>query len=81
MVLFMERGTQMKDSFNQLHVEEMLKRIHQLSPNSKPQWDKMDVTQMLSHCSSFQDIAMGNAFPSRGLVRGTNREICETHFL
>lgn len=25
----------------------------------------MDVAQMLAHCSAFQDIAMGNAFPTR----------------
>ncbi len=56
----------MKDIFNQLHAEEILKRIDSLSRNSKPQWGKMDVAQMLAHCSSFQDIAMGNAFPPRG---------------
>lgn len=56
----------MKDIFNQIHVMEILNRIDQLSPNSKPQWGKMDVAQMLAHCSSFQGIAMGNAFPSRG---------------
>ena len=66
MVIFMERGTQMKDIFNQMDVGEILNRIDQLSPNSKPQWGKMDVAQMLSHGSSFQDIAIGNAFPSRG---------------
>ena len=53
----------MKDIFNQLHVGEILNRIDQLGPNSKPQWGKMDVAQMLAHCSFFQDIAMGNAFP------------------
>ncbi|WP_042224969.1 DUF1569 domain-containing protein [Oceanobacillus manasiensis] len=56
----------MKDIFNQLHAEEILNRIDKLSLHSKPQWGKMDVAQMLAHCSSFQDIAMGNAFPSRG---------------
>lgn len=56
----------MKDIFNQSHAEEILNRIDNLSPNSKPQWGKMDVAQMLAHCSSFQDIAMGNTFPSRG---------------
>ncbi|MGN8648092.1 DUF1569 domain-containing protein [Gracilibacillus sp. HCP3S3_G5_1] len=56
----------MKDIFNQLHAEETLNRIDKLSANSKPQWGEMDVAQMLAHCSSFQDIAMGNAFPERG---------------
>jgi hypothetical protein len=56
----------MKNIFNQLHSEEILNRIDKLSPNSKPQWGKMDVAQMLAHCSSFQDIAMGHSFPARG---------------
>lgn len=56
----------MKNIFNQLHSEEILNRIDQLNPNSKSQWGKMDVAQMLAHCSSFQDIAMGHSFPPRG---------------
>lgn len=56
----------MKNIFNQLHLEEILNRIDKLSPISKPQWGKMDVAQMLAHCSSFQDIAMGLSFPARG---------------
>ncbi|MFP3919069.1 DUF1569 domain-containing protein [Lysinibacillus telephonicus] len=56
----------MKNIFNQLHLEEILNRIDKLSPNSKSQWGKMDVAQMLAHCSSFQDIAMGYSFPERG---------------
>jgi hypothetical protein len=57
---------QMKNIFSQLHTEEILNRIDKLSPNSKPQWGKMDVAQMLAHCSSFQDIAMGKSFSARG---------------
>lgn len=45
---------------------EILNRIDKLSPNSRPQWGKMDVAPMLAHCSAFQDIAMGNTFPPRG---------------
>ncbi|WP_394186243.1 DUF1569 domain-containing protein [Metabacillus halosaccharovorans] len=56
----------MKNIFIQLNSEEMLNRIDKLSPNSKPQWGKMDVAQMLAHCSAFQDIAMGYSFPARG---------------
>lgn len=56
----------MKNIFIQLSSEEMLNRIDKLSLNSKPQWGKMDVAQMLAHCSAFQDIAMGYSFPARG---------------
>ena len=59
----------MKNIFNAAHTEEILKRIDKLSPESKAQWGKMDVAQMLAHCSAFQDIAMGNSFPKRGWLR------------
>ena len=63
----------MKNIFDHIHTAEVLKRIDKLSPNSQPQWGKMDVAQMLAHCSSFQDIAMGNSFPPRswlGIIVG-----------
>lgn len=56
----------MKNIFNQKDTVEILNRIDKLSPNSRPQWGKMDVAQMLAHCSAFQDIAMGNTSPPRG---------------
>ncbi|WP_368654958.1 DUF1569 domain-containing protein [Ornithinibacillus sp. 4-3] len=56
----------MKNIFDPLHTKEILDRIDKLSPNSRPQWGKMDVAQMLAHCSAFQDIAMGNSVPKRG---------------
>lgn len=55
----------MKTIFTHMHTAEVLNRIDKLSPNSQPQWGKMHVAQMLAHCSSFQDIAMGNSFPPR----------------
>ena len=55
----------MENIYNELHTAEILNRIENLSPNSKPQWGTMNVAQMLAHCSAFQDIALGNAFPPR----------------
>ncbi|MBS4199138.1 DUF1569 domain-containing protein [Bacillus sp. FJAT-49732] len=63
----------MKNIFDHMYTAEVLKRIDKLSPNSQQQWGKMDVAQMLAHCSSFQDIAMGNSFPPRswlGIIVG-----------
>ncbi|MCR8656573.1 DUF1569 domain-containing protein [Paenibacillus endoradicis] len=63
----------MKTIFNPMRAAEVLKRIDKLSPNSQPQWGKMNVAQMLAHCSSFQDIAMGTSFPPRswlGIIVG-----------
>lgn len=35
-------------------------RINSLSPDSQPQWGKMSVDQMLSHCQAPIDFAFGN---------------------
>ncbi|MCM3712483.1 DUF1569 domain-containing protein [Alkalihalobacillus oceani] len=56
----------MRNLFNQLDAEDILIRIDHVSADAKAQWGKMDAAQMLAHCSAFQDIAMGNSFPSRG---------------
>lgn len=56
----------MNTIFEPLQTEEILRRIDNLSANSQPLWGKMDVAQMLAHCSSFQDIAMGYSMPPRG---------------
>lgn len=56
----------MHSIFERIHMEEILERIEKLSVNAQPKWGKMDVAQMLAHCSLFQDIPMGNSFPPRG---------------
>ncbi|WP_058307876.1 DUF1569 domain-containing protein [Gracilibacillus massiliensis] len=63
----------MKNIFNQMHSEEILNRIDNLSIDSQPQWGKMNVAQMLAHCSLFQDAATGDATTSRswlGIIIG-----------
>lgn len=47
----------MNSIFEQNHTNEIIVRIKQLSPESQPRWGKMNVAQMLAHCSSFQEIA------------------------
>jgi len=58
----------MENIYNQLHMAEILNRIENLSPAAKPQGGTMNAAQMLAHCSSFQDIAMGNCFPPRDWI-------------
>jgi hypothetical protein len=41
----------MKNLFTEKDTQETLKRIDSLAENSKPNWGKMSVGQMLSHCS------------------------------
>ena len=58
----------MNNIYETLYTDEILKRIEKLNANSQPKWGKMDVAQMLAHCSSFQNIAMGYSVPPRGLL-------------
>lgn len=41
----------MKNIFDQQIADEVIKRIHQLTPETKAEWGKMDVAQMLAHCN------------------------------
>lgn len=63
----------MHNIFDLSHTKEILVRIDQLKQGAQPQWGRMDVAQMLAHCSSFQDIAMGITHSSRswlGIIIG-----------
>lgn len=63
----------MYNIFEQDRTDEIINRIQQLRPDSEPLWGKMNVTQMLAHCSSFQDIATGDLTSARswlGMVIG-----------
>ena len=64
----------MKNLFDADAVTEIKQRLDKLQPTTQPQWGKMDVAQMLAHCSAFQDIAMGKSNHKRwwiGLLIGT----------
>lgn len=41
----------MKNIFDPSVTEEIITRINQLKPDSQPLWGKMNVAQMLAHCS------------------------------
>ncbi|KQY83278.1 hypothetical protein ASD24_13445 [Paenibacillus sp. Root52] len=63
----------MNSLFEQVHANEIVERLNQLRPDAEPRWGKMNVSQMLAHCSGFQEIAMGNSTSARswlGLVIG-----------
>src|SRR4030095_5575098 len=49
----------MKNLFEQETVDEVISRIDRLQPASLRQWGKMDVAQMMAHCSITMDIASG----------------------
>ncbi|MES2543914.1 MAG: DUF1569 domain-containing protein [Bacteroidota bacterium] len=51
----------MKSIFNSNDNQEMIERIQNLNYNSKAQWGKMDVSQMMSHCIAPIDFLYGGS--------------------
>ncbi len=51
----------MKNLFEKETVDEVLSRIDRLQPATQRQWGKMDVAQMMAHCSGALDLATGKA--------------------
>jgi hypothetical protein len=49
-------------------VVEVISRIDKLQPTTERQWGKMDVAQMLAHCSATMDMASGRLNPPRILI-------------
>ena len=52
----------MKTLFQKEAVEEIINRVNKLSPSSQRQWGKMNVEQMLAHCSVGLETAIGLKF-------------------
>ena len=58
----------MKSLFEPSSVSEIEKRIERLAPESERQWGRMNVAQMLAHCSAWMAIAAGRNRPARSLL-------------
>lgn len=58
----------MKNFFNSSDTEEILSRVERLTPDSQRLWGKMDVAQMMAHCSKLLSIARGLEKPQRRLL-------------
>jgi hypothetical protein len=58
----------MKNLFQPDAVDEVISRIDKLRPASGRQWGKMDVAQMMAHCSKTLDLASGRLVRPRSLV-------------
>src|SRR6476661_8353578 len=50
----------MKSVFDNETREELIRRIQSVNENSVAQWGKMNVSQMLRHCSQWDEMAQGN---------------------
>jgi hypothetical protein len=55
----------MKNMFQPEALEEIKRRINNLQPDSKRQWGKMSVSQMMAHCTAALEVAAGQKFPPR----------------
>lgn len=55
----------MKHLFQQSAYHDIMERLHTLSPSARRQWGKMDVAQMLAHCSKALEVAQGKIVVKR----------------
>jgi hypothetical protein len=58
----------MKNLYEPDTAKEVISRIDSLQPASQRQWGKMEVAQMLAHCSATMDMASGRLNPPRALI-------------
>lgn len=58
----------MKNLFQPDAVHEVISRIDKLQPSVQRQWGKMDVAQMMAHCSAGLDLASGRLVRPRLLI-------------
>lgn len=57
----------MRSIFNLDDKNDIINRIDQLHPNSKPLWGKMNVSQMLAHCIAPTQISTGDVPGKRNI--------------
>lgn len=58
----------MKTLLNPSNVQEIKQRINSLKPTSIRLWGKMEVAQMMAHCSATMEVAVGEKTPPRMLI-------------
>lgn len=58
----------MNTIYDKANLTAVLERINKLTPETAPQWGKMNVSQMMEHCSRALDYATGKDKPKRLLI-------------
>ena len=58
----------MKSIYEKPAVEELIKRLEDITPQTQRLWGKMNVDQMLAHCSAGLDMASGREVPAFSLI-------------
>ena len=59
----------MKNLFQKQDLENTIARINQLTPQTQPQWGKMNVSQMLAHLNVAYDMAFTNQYQKPGAIK------------
>jgi hypothetical protein len=58
----------MKNLFEKEDYAEIRERLDKLNPQSEHQWGKMEVSQMMAHCSAALEVAQGDRTLKRGVL-------------
>ena len=59
----------MKNIFNTSDCQEFIARINQLRAETKPQWGKMNASQMLAHCNVSYELVYDTKYPKPGAFK------------
>jgi Protein of unknown function (DUF1569) len=62
------KNTEMKTIFDRATREEVVNRINSLTENSKAQWGKMNVHQMIRHCILCEEMFLGRKKYKRAFI-------------
>src|SRR6266853_3124356 len=65
---FHPRSIRVKNLFQADSVDDVFSRIDKLQPTTQHQWGKMDVAQMMAHCSTTLDVASGRVVLPRMFI-------------
>jgi len=66
--LHSQRYPEMQNLFQPEAAAEVISRIDKLQPSTQRQWGKMEVAQMMAHCSATLDMASGKVVVPRMLI-------------
>lgn len=59
----------MKNIFTPETTTELVERINQLTPETRPLWGTMSVSQMLAHCNVAYELAFEDKHPKAGAIK------------
>jgi len=58
----------MENIFEPAVAEKVINRIDKLTPETRPEWGKMDVSQMMAHCNVAYEMAFENKHPKPNAI-------------